>query len=51
MTRNFCFYVLMSLMLFGFSSTVISQFGDPVPFHPQEMDGPVNVINRALVFS
>ena len=51
MKRNFCFYVLMSLMLLGFSSTVESQFGDPVPRYPQEMDGPVNVINRALVFS
>ena len=51
MKRNICFYVLMSLMLLGFSSTVVSQFGSPVPQHPQEMDGMVNVIDRNLVFS
>ena len=51
MKRNFCFYVLMSLMLLGFSSTAVSQFGDPAPYHPQEMDGMVNMINRSLVFS
>ena len=51
MRRNFCFYVLISLMLTGFSSTAVSQFGDPVPRRPQEMDGPVNVLNKAIVFS
>ena len=51
MRRNFCFFVLMGLMLLGFSSTVVSQFGDPVPRYPQEMDGPVNMITGALVFS
>ena len=51
MRRNFCFCVLMGLMLLGFSSTVVSQFGDPVPRYPQEMDGPVNVINHTLFFS
>ena len=51
MKRNFCFCVLMGLMLTGFSSTAVSQFGDPVPMYPQEMDGPVNVTNGALVFS
>ena len=51
MRRNFCFCVLMGLMLLGFSGTVVSQFGAPVPRHPQEMDGPVNVINHTLFFS
>ena len=51
MRRNFCFCVLMGLMLLGFSSTVVSQFGDPVPRHPKEMDGPVNVVTGGLVFS
>ncbi len=51
MRRNSCFCVLMGLMLLGFSSAVVSQFGDPVPRYPQEMDGPVNMINGALVFS
>lgn len=31
MRRNFCFCVLMGLMLLGFSGAVVSQFGDPVP--------------------
>ena len=43
--------MLAILMLLGFSSTVMSQFGDPVPYYPQEMDGVVNVINRTVVFS
>ena len=52
MKRNFCFYVLTSLMLLSFSSTAVSQFGDPVPRYPQEMDGMVNMINNnALYFS
>ncbi len=51
MKRNFCFCMLMSLILFGFSSTVVGQFGDPVPYHPQEMDGPVNMTRRSLFFS
>ena len=51
MSRNFCFCVLMGLMLLGFSSAVVSQFGDPVPRYAHEMDGPVNVINGRLVFS
>ena len=45
------FFVLFGLMMLGLSSTVVSQFGDPVPMYPQEMDGMVNMINRALVFS
>ena len=49
--KKFLFLCVNGLMLLGFSSTVVSQFGDPVPRYPQEMDGPVNVINRALVFS
>ena len=51
MRRNFCFCVLMGLMLLGFSGTVVSQFGDPVPRYPQEMDGPVNMITGAIAFS
>ena len=51
MSRNIRFTVLMSLMLLGFSSTAVSQFGDPVPRHPQEMDGLVNMINRSVYFS
>ena len=51
MRRNFCLCVLMGLMLLGFSSTVVSQFGDPVPRHPKEMDGPINVMTGAIVFS
>ena len=51
MRRIICFCMLMSLLLLGFSSTVISQFGDPVPRYPQEMDGPINMITGALVFS
>ena len=51
MRRSFCLYVLIGLMLLGFSSTVVSQFGDPMPFHPQEMDGMVNMTRRSLVFS
>ncbi len=49
MTRNI--YALIILLLFGFSSTVVGQFGDPVPRYPQEMDGPVNMKNRSLYFS
>ena len=51
MKRNFCFCVLTSLMLLGFSSTALSQFGDPVPRYPQEMDGTINVISRVPQFS
>ena len=51
MKRNFCFCVLTSLMLLGFSSTTLSQFGDPVPRHPQEMDGTINVMTRVPYFS
>ena len=51
MQRFFCFYALMFLMLLGFCSPVVSQFGDPVPRFPQEMDGLVNMITFGLVFS
>ena len=49
--RHVFFYLSMSLMVFAFSSTALSQFGDPVPRYPQEMDGMVNMTNSALVFS
>ena len=51
MKRNFCFCTLIILMLLGFSSTVMSQFGSPVPQHPQEMDGMINMITRVPYFS
>ncbi|MDE0184812.1 MAG: DUF6531 domain-containing protein [Candidatus Poribacteria bacterium] len=51
MKRNFCFCMFMSLILFGFSSTAVSQFGDPVPRYPQEMDGMVNMMDRSVYFS
>ena len=51
MRRNFCFYMLMSLMQLSFSSTAVSQFGDSVPGYPQEMDGMINVITRVPHFS
>ena len=51
MKRNFCFCMLMSLLLFSFSSTAVSQFGSPVPAQPQDMDGVVNMLTFALVLS
>ena len=49
MMRSIC--TLVVLLLLGFSNTVLGQFGDPVPHHPQEMDGIVNMLNRKLYFS
>ena len=50
--RQICFYLLISLMVFAFSSTALSQFGDPVPNYPQEIDGGVvNMVTFGAVFS
>ena len=49
MIRSIC--TLVVLLLLVFSNTVLGQFGDPVPHHPQEMDGMVNMLNRGLYFS
>ena len=51
MRSNFSLCVLIGLMLLCFGSMVEGQFGSPVPQYPQEMDGMVNTVNRALYFS
>ncbi len=48
MTRSIC--ALVVLLVLMFSSTVESQFGDPVPRRPQEMDGIVNMLTGGLYF-
>ena len=50
MKRNLCVFALTSLMLLSFASPGVSQFGDPVPKYPQEMDGPVNMTNGRKLF-
>ena len=51
MRRHICFWLFTCLVLLGISNAAVCQFGDPVPLYPQEMDGMVHVVNRALILS
>lgn len=51
MKRHICVCLVMVSMLLSVCSTVFGQFGDPVPYRPNEIDGLVNMVRRYCYFS